>query len=457
MSRGGRADTAAPQLPAVSLAMLGTRQVDVPGLVHVRRTADAPAPGLDVAATVEAELRGLLPAVRRGHSVAVAVGSRGIARIGEVVEAVVRVLRAAGADPFLVPAMGSHGGASEEGQRAVLAGLGITDRIAPVRASMDTVSLGTVDDVEVHVSTEALTADHVLLVNRVKSHTSFSGRIESGLAKMAVIGLGKRRGAEELHRLPPTQLERRLLAAYSLLRTRLPLLGGLAVVESRDKRLRGLHLLRPEEIGGEREAELLVEARRHEARLPFDEIDVLVVDRMGKEISGTGMDTNVLGRRMVRGSAEPPGPVVTNVVVLEVTPGSEGNAVGLGLADFVPVSILGRVDLVATYANALTAGLQGVQRAQIPIALATERDAVTAAVMTAGLARPEDARIVRIRSTLALDELLVTPNLLGPDSGVEPVEPLATARDPFDGEHLSGWPVAAGDGQATVAVQDSRP
>lgn len=456
MSPGVHADRATPRLPEVSLAGLGTRLVEVPAMVHVRRAPEAPSPRLDVESCVEEGLRGALGSVRRDQTVAVAVGSRGIARIDEIVVAVVRVLRDAGADPFLVPAMGSHGGATEEGQRAVLAGLGITDRIAPVRASMETVSLGTVDDVEVHVATEALAADHVLLVNRLKSHTSFSGRIESGLAKMAAIGLAKRRGAEELHRLPPTHLERRILAAYSLLRTRLPLLGGLAIVEGRDKQLRGLHFLSAEEIGGEREAALLAEARRHEARLPFDEIDVLVVDRMGKEISGTGMDTNVLGRRMVRGSAEPPGPVVTNVVVLEVTPGSEGNAMGLGLADFVPAAILERVDLAATYANALTAGLQGVQRAQIPIALATERDAVTAAVITAGLAQPAEARVVRIRSTLALEEFLVSANLLGPASGLVPVEPLATARDMFDGERVTAWPVAAGDGQPAVAVEDSR-
>lgn len=434
-----------PRLPAVALDALVSRRVDAPELVHVRRTQEAVASRLDVGHAVAVQLRGPLQALRPGDRVAVAVGSRGIARVAEMVEATVRVLNEAGAQPFVVPAMGSHGGATPDGQRAVLADLGITERIAPIRASMGTVALGRAGDVEVNVSQDAAAADHVLLINRVKSHTSFTGRIESGLAKMAVIGLGKQRGAEELHRLGPLHLERRILVAYSLLRTRLPLLGGLAATESTDKQLLALDFLGPDEIGSDREAELLGAARQHEARLPFQDIDVLVVDRMGKEISGTGMDTNVVGRRMVRGSPEPPGPQVTNIVVLEVSPGSEGNAVGLGLADFVPVTVLDRVDLVATYANALTAGLQGVQRAQIPIALASERDAVTAALMTAGVADTADARVVRIRHTLALDEFLVTPNMLGP--GVEPVAAAAPRRPMFKDDRLAGWPKALEEGK----------
>ena len=408
-----------PVLPRLVLADLLSRHIEIPDLVHVRRTYEDPGPPLDVRRAVADELSFALKAVRPGASVAVAVGSRGIARIAEVVSAVVGTLREAGAVPYLLPAMGSHGGATPEGQTAVLADLGITDDIAPVRSSMEVVALGRADGVEVFAAVDALVADHVLLVNRIKSHTSFTGSVESGLAKMAAIGLGKQRGAEELHRLGPLHLERRILAAYTLLSTRLPILGGLALTEDRHKQLLSLDFVPSSGVGAQEEAELLQRARTHESRLPFSQLDVLVVDRMGKEISGTGMDTNVLGRRMVRGSPEPEGLSVTNVVVAEVTPGSEGNAVGLGLADFIPVDALEGVDLAATYANALTAGLQGVQRAQIPIALATERDAVAAAVMTAGIADLAALRMARVRSTLALDELMITPNLLAEGDGLE--------------------------------------
>lgn len=409
-------------MPQLSLASILSREIEIPRVVHVRRVSENPGRALDVQRAVADELSQPLRAVRPGDSVAVAVGSRGIARVAEVVQAVLATLRQAGAVPYLVPAMGSHGGATTAGQTRVLADLGITDELAPVRASMEVVLLGRADDVDVFVSVDALAADHVVLINRIKSHTSFTGTVESGLAKMAAIGLGKQRGAEELHRLGPLHLERRILASYAVLASRLPILGGVALTEDRHKRLLSIDFVPSTGIGAEQEARLLERARTHESRLPFTDLDVLVIDRMGKEISGTGMDTNVLGRRMVRGSPEPEGLTVTNVVVAGLTQGSEGNAVGLGLADFIPVGLLDDVDLTATYANALTAGLQGVQRAQIPIALATERDAVAAAIMTSGVADPAALRLVRASSTLALDQLMVTPNLVTQGSGLETVD-----------------------------------
>ncbi|MDB5821293.1 MAG: hypothetical protein JWQ11_4933 [Rhizobacter sp.] len=428
-------------LPSLRLDTVLSRPVSVPQLTLVRR--DEPAGGqlLDVPSAVRDALAPGLRQVRAGQSVAVGVGSRGIARIAEVVSAVTRLLLELGAEPFIVPAMGSHGGATEHGQRAVLADLGITEESmgVPIRAAMDTVSIGEVDGMDVHVAREAALADHILVVNRLKSHTSFSGDIESGLAKMTAVGLGKQEGAEELHRLGPLRLEARIKAACAVIVDHLPVLGGLALVENHRKALVGIDFLRGSELGGHREAELLGTARRLEARLPFDEIDVLIVDTMGKEISGTGMDTNVIGRRMVRGSPEPCGLKVTNIVVLSVTEGSEGNAVGLGLADFVPVTLLENVDLHATYANALTAGLQGVQRAQIPIVLATDRDAVSAALLTAGLGDPAQARMARIRSTLALDEIMVTSNLLPVGSEYGEAGPVQTELFDESGSILP-WP-----------------
>jgi hypothetical protein len=435
-------------LQAPALTDILSAHVTLPSLLRVRRSQAEIGPGLDAAkATVDA-LSPFLAQIGKGASVAIAVGSRGISGIADVVKASVSCLHEHGAQPFIVPAMGSHGGASAEGQMAVLAHLGITPEAidAPIRASMKTVALGRVDDVDVYVDREAARADHVLVINRIKSHTSFSGSVESGLAKMLAIGLGKQRGAEELHRLGPANLERRISAAARCVIEELPVLGGLALIEDCHKHLASVTFLPGQGIGGEREAELLVQAKSHEARLPFERIDVLIVDVMGKEISGTGMDTNVLGRRLVRGMPEPLGPEITNVVVLDVSGSSEGNAVGIGLADFAPAHAIARVDLMATYANALTAGLQGVQRAQLPIVLATDRDAIHAAVLTAALSDPAEARIVRIRNTLALDEMMVTPNLLdqstvdlelvGRDQGSALVfEPDGT---------VGGWPTALG-------------
>jgi len=411
------------EIPAITLASLLGRTIESPDLVLLRRRTTPSDTPFDVLAAVAASLGPSLGRIREGDSVAVGVGSRGIARLPEIVAVVLKLLQGHGARPFIVPAMGSHGGATAQGQRAVLADLGITEEShgVAIRASMDTTVVGEADGLVVHCADEALGADHVLVLNRLKSHTSFSGSIESGVAKMLAIGLGKQRGAEELHRLGPLRLEQRILAACSVLTSSVPVLGGLAIVEDQTKTLLAVEFLDQDEIGGLKESELLDLARTHEARLPFAEVDVLVIDTMGKEISGTGMDTNVLGRRMVRGSPELSGVSITNVVVLSVSPGSEGNAIGMGLADFMPVAALERVDLRATYANALTAGLQGVQRAQVPIVLASDRDAVHAAILAAGLPDPRQARVVRIRSTLALSELMVTPNLVEAAAGYESV------------------------------------
>jgi hypothetical protein len=408
-------DGSRPWLPAPALEDVIRRSVTVPPLTRVRRRTRPSGARTDAAELARVVLTDRLHAVSPGSTVALAVGSRGIADIADIVRAVVAEVRTRGASPFIVPAMGSHGGATAEGQQHVLAELGISEDAvgAPVESSMETVSLGRAGDVEVYVDRHAAGADHVLLVNRLKSHTSFSGAIESGLAKMLAIGLGKQRGAEELHRRGPAHLEARIQAAGRLLKASLPLLGGLAVVEGSDKSVHTIRFLGPDDIGADAETQLLALAKSQESRLPFEQLDVLVVDLMGKEISGTGMDTNVLGRRMVRGMPEPGGIDITNVVVLEVSRASEGNAVGIGLADFAPARALDSVELVATYGNALTAGLQGVQRAQLPIVLASDRDAVHAAVLSAGLEDVRHARMARVRSTLNLDELLISDNLLG--------------------------------------------
>lgn len=403
----------APRLLAPPLADILGRSVPDLDLTKLRLGSSGSTGRLDPRARARAAIEPHLVGVAPGDTVAIGVGSRGIDGIDEVIAGVVAVLRERGALPFIVPAMGSHGGADAARQKETLSRLGISARLgAPVRATMDTVSLGTAGDVAVWVDAFAAEVDHIVIVNRLKSHTSFSGQIESGLAKMLAIGLGKQRGAEELHRLGPTRIEERIVTAARHICRRLPVLGGLALVEARDKRLSAVEFVGAEGIGLASEAALLKLAKSQEARLPFLQADVLVVDAMGKEFSGTGMDTNVLGRRMVRSMSELVTPSITNIVCLAITEKSAGNAVGVGLADFVPSQLLERFDPMTTYVNTLTAGSQALQRAKIPIVLQNEVDAVTAAILTCDADAIEGLRFARIHNTLYLDEILVTDPLI---------------------------------------------
>lgn len=403
-----------PELHAPHLVDLLGRRVPDLTLVRIRRRPVVSEGVQDARAAASTALRAGLEEVRPRDTVAIGVGSRGIADLAAVVAGMIDAIRSVGGTPFIVPAMGSHGGSTAAGQKETLAGLGVTEEAvgAPVRATMETTSLGIAEDVDVAVDAEAAAADHILLVNRMKSHTSFSGEIESGLAKMLAIGLGKQHGAEEVHRRGPAELERRIRVAARHICARLPVRGGIGLVEGIDKRLIRVELVAASGIAEEQEAALLTLAKGHEARLPFAAADVLVVDTMGKQYSGTGMDTNVLGRRMVRGMPELSRPRISHVVCLSVSPGSHGNAVGIGLADFIPHAALAGIDLAATYANTLTAGSQAVQRAQIPIVLADEVDAVSAAILTADLDDVSRVRLARIHNTLNLDEMWVTEALV---------------------------------------------
>jgi len=322
--------------------------------------------------------------------------------------------RSVGAEPFVVPAMGSHGGATAEGQVQLLADLGMTQETLgmPIRATMETVELDRLPDgPAVHLDAHAAKADAILAVNRVKAHTDFKGEIESGLAKIVAIGLGKQKGAEGIHRYGPAnlgvwipQMARRIVETGKIL-------GGLAIIENAYDRAAQVELVGAEDIGGPVEAELLAEAKRLMATLPFDVVDVAVIDVMGKNMSGTGMDTNVIGRMMIRGSAEFDRPRITNIAVLDVSDASHGNAVGLGLADFVPFRILEKLDLRSMYINAMTAGLGGPQRGQVPMAMPSDRSTVAAAILTCGRADLHQVSLVRMHNTLDLEHLLVSESL----------------------------------------------
>jgi hypothetical protein len=384
-----------------------------PRLLRVRQNVDAPRVP-DVAAATAAALETLRPRIRPGMTVAITAGSRGIPDKPAVVRAAGEWLRSAGAQPFVVPAMGSHGGATAEGQRGVLAELGMTpDSLGmPIRATMDTVDLGRVPDgPTAYLDRNAAEADAILVVNRIKAHTDFTGEVESGLAKITAIGLGKQRGAEGIHRYGPANLGTWIPRVARRIIDTGKILGGIAIVENAHDRAAAIEFVAPDDIGGAGETRLLRRAKDLMATLPFDRIDVAVVDAMGKNKSGSGLDTNVIGRMMIRGSAEFERPKIANIAVLDLTEESHGNGVGVGLADFIPFRVLGKLDLLSTYINAMTSGLGGPQRAQLPIALPTDRDAVAAAILTCGRADLDRVRLVRLRDTLDLAELLVSESL----------------------------------------------
>jgi Lactate racemase N-terminal domain len=416
---------------------------EVPHLYPVRRERGVMPVQPDPYAAARAALDPVRARVRPGDRVAVAAGSRGIRDVATVVRAAVDWLAEAGAEPFVVPAMGSHGGATADGQREVLAGLGISEEAlgVPVRASMDTVEIGRLaDGAPVHHDREAAEADGVLLVNRVKPHTDFHGPVESGLAKMAAIGLGNHRGASTLHAGGVAALGDAVAEAARVVVGRGHVLGGLAILENADERTAEVRLVDADGIAGPEETALLHRAGDLLGRLPFDRLDVLVVDETGKDKSGTGMDTNVLGRCWVPGVPEFETPSITVVTVHRLSPGSHGNATGLGLADVMPLRLLEQVDLRTTYVNSLTSGTGGLRRARLPMVLEDDEAVVLAAVAMGGRRDPADLRIARIHDTLSTNDLMVSAALLGEVRDHPEMEVTAQPQPLTAGRRLSAWP-----------------
>lgn len=356
---------------------------------------------------------GLTPAVRAGDSVAVTAGSRGIANMRIILNSVCRTLKAAGALPFIVPAMGSHGGATAEGQAEVLEHYRITEETtgAPIRSSMETVEVGrSRDGVPVYIDKNAYEADHIVVVNRIKQHTDFSGKIESGLVKMMAIGLGKRDGAATYHKASLHYgFERVLRGVAEVVLSTGKIAFGLGIVETPYDETAIIAVLRPDKLV-EEEEKLQEKAKELTARLPFDELDVLIVDEMGKEISGTGMDSKVIGRMMHTGEKELETPRITRIFVRGLTPQSMGNAGGIGFADFTTRRLVDKMDFESTYMNFITA--MGPQKVRIPVYFDTDREVLDAVFETIGMVKPEESRVVRIKNTLELAEVEVSESLL---------------------------------------------
>jgi hypothetical protein len=375
------------------------------------RPSDGPADGpvcTDIEAAVAREIRrsGLL--LRPGSRIAIAVGSRGIANLDRIVRAAAACIRGAGGKPFIVPAMGSHGGATAEGQARVLAGYGITEETVgvPVVSSMETVLIPSAGlDNKVFMDRAACEADGIVLVNRIKPHTDFHGSYESGLVKMAVIGLGKHAAAAELHSFGANGLRERIPLTFRAIVETGKILLGLGVVENACD-----ETIRIEAVPGkrilEREPALLDLARRNMPCLPAENIDVLIVDRMGKEISGVGMDTNIIGRIRIIGQEEPASPRITMIAVSGLTPHSYGNAIGIGLADVITRKLYDAIDFNAMYVNARTSRF--LERVKVPFIAENDEDAFKVALNACGKISPGAVRIVRIRDTLHLAEVQVS-------------------------------------------------
>lgn len=367
----------------------------------------------DVVGTVARELArtDVIARVRPGAKIAIAVGSRGIAHIVDVVREVVAALRRAGAEPFLVPAMGSQGASTAAGQTEVLQGLGLTEAAvgAPIRSTMDTVVLGALDDgTPIHFDAIAAAADGVVVINRVKAHTGFRGRHESGIVKMLAIGMGKALGPITLHALGSPRLGATIAKALPLILRTVPVLFGVALVENAYEALARLEVLPAAELST-REPALLELSRETMARLLFDQLDVLVLEEVGKDISGQGFDPNVVGRNARSLGPWTGGTDVTRLVALSMSAASHGNAFGIGEVDIITARLLEAIDVATTYTNVIAS--THVEFAAIPLVAATPADAIALAMRTVPGRPPSQVRLVHARSTKDLAQIFVSPAL----------------------------------------------
>ena len=346
-----------------------------------------------------------------GVRVALGVGSRGIRDLVLVVRATVAACRDAGLAPCIVPAMGSHGGGSAAGQQEVLAHLGITEASvgAPIIAETDVVQIGkTAWGMPVYFDKAALAADYVIPINRVKPHTDFAGTHESGLCKMLVIGFANHAGCARVHQEGFARFHVVVPETAALILASVPIPFGLAIVENAYDEIQLVEAIPRDQVLA-REAELLQIAYAHMPRLYFDHIDVLIVDEIGKNISGAGMDPNIVGRTGAGIMPGYTGPSITRIVVGGLSAAGGGNAIGIGAADFTTAALMAVYDPESTYANAIAAG--GPESARLPIVLPTVDDAVRAALLTAGIDDWAQAKIVRIKNTLHLDTVWVSDAL----------------------------------------------
>ena len=403
-----------------------------PRMLRVKQKFEAPTLE-DIPAAVRAEVQSLAldSKVTAGESVAISVGSRGIANIALIIKSLVEELKALGLEPFLVPAMGSHGGGVAEAQQAIIEGYGVTEEYtgAPIKASMETVQVGeTEDGVPVFFDKYAYEADHVAVVGRIKPHTDFVGEIESGLHKMMLIGLGKHKGAALYHQaIVHYSFDRIIRSVGQTVVDKCGVLLGLGLVENQYDKTALIKGVGAEELV-EREKELLILAKKWMPRLPFETVDLLIVDEIGKNISGAGMDTNVVGRKFHDNhAAEKEYPKVTRILVRGLTEETHGNASGIGTAEYAHKRAIEEMDREITYINCMTGNHPS--GAHIPLYFDTDRICIDRALETVGLVEPENAKVLRIHNTLELAEVLVSEAYLPEVEKRDDLEVIGEAED----------------------------
>jgi hypothetical protein len=384
--------------------------MNFPQMYRVRQPFDKTAVQ-DIPAAVKGELKklGIEKILKPGQRVALTAGSRGVANIAIILKAAVEHLKSLGAKPFIFPAMGSHGGAKAEGQTALLAHYNVTEAFtgAPIVSSMEVVQISkTEDGVPVYIDKNASEADWIIVVNRIKPHTKFKAPIESGLMKMMAIGMGKQKGAEYYHKAAiQFTFPKIIVDAGREVIKKAPLLCGIGLVENGYDETAKIVAIKPQEIE-EKEKELQALAKKLMPKLPFNEIDLLIVDEMGKNISGTGMDPNITGRNKDLLGVFPHPVTVKRLFVRDLTEDSNGNATGIGLADLTTKRLVDKINYQATYMNCIT-GIS-IEKASVPMHFPTDQEAIRIALGSVGLTPPEKARIVRIKNTLQVDEVEVS-------------------------------------------------
>jgi hypothetical protein len=363
--------------------------------------------------TAETELRRFSRKIAPGSKICIAVGSRGIRNLELIVKETISFVRQHDAFPFIIPAMGSHGEATAEGQRDILAGYGISEEKlgVPILSSMEVVDLpGGKCEAPVFMDKNAWESDGIILINRVKPHTDFHAKYESGLVKMSVIGLGKEKQASAIHRFGVYGLASIIPVAAEAVISTGKIIGGIALAENASDETMLIKALFAEEFL-EKEPEILRLARENMPSLPVDDIDLLIIDQIGKDISGVGLDPNIIGRIRIPGQPEPDKPRVKAIMLAGISPASHGNAIGMGLADVITRSFYESIDFNATYINGITSSF--LERIKIPVICPTDRDALETAMRSCHYIPEGAEKIVRIRNTLHLDELWVSDTVAG--------------------------------------------
>jgi hypothetical protein len=385
--------------------------IPLPRMAKARQNFVAPEVS-DLAATLRQEIAkpAVAATIKPGMRIAIAVGSRGVAEIPTLARVTAEEIKRRGATPFIVPAMGSHGGATAEGQKGVLANLGVTEATAgcEILSSMEVVEIGRLPvGLPVYMDKYAYEADGIVVINRVKPHTAYRGPNESGVVKMITIGLGKQKGAEACHYYGFGVAAEFIPAMAKITLAKTRILFGVATVENAYDHVAKVVAIPPSELLATDSA-LLAEAKARMARIVFDKMDVLIVDEMGKEISGDGMDPNIMGRYPTPFASG--GPQISKLVVLDLTDTSHGNANGMGHADYSTRRLMNKIDFPTTYANCLTSTV--VVPSRMPVILDSDRDAILAAVKTCNASDPAKVRAVRIKDTLHLNEIYISEALL---------------------------------------------